>query len=221
MQLFVKPARKLATLTFAILLSFLGTGLVQLNRPQPAYAVSDVDIRILVPVTLRSAPTTKSSQVAVIFEDYPVDYICYTTGESVGGTNLWFQVRDRHNEKRGYYSSFYDSMPYSIWQQRRIELQYGIPQCLSLDVSSSWPAQPQPSVSQPYNRWKAIYWALNHAQESQPAFFASCTWFVSKALWAGGITPDAQWNSEGRRGLVVPGTSTATAASHLTDYNVP
>jgi hypothetical protein len=64
-----------------------------------------------------------------------------------------------------------------------------------------------------YNRSAAVAWALRHAKDPQ-AFGAMCTWFVSQALWAGGLPQSSIWTSAGRYhyghfGSSVPGTQDA------------
>lgn len=74
-------------------------------------------------------------------------------------------------------------------------------------------------VSYAYNRQAAVDWAEQHAQDAEP-FPASCTWFVTNALWAGGLSQDAGWNAAGSHGHLQPrpGTPSATAAQPLLDY---
>jgi hypothetical protein len=70
----------------------------------------------------------------------------------------------------------------------------------------------------PYDRGRAVEWALASAQNIQPSW-AACTWFVSQTLWAGGLPADADWNPDGERGFFrLPGTVSATAAQPLLDY---
>jgi len=179
---------------------------------KPALA-APANIRIVAyNARLYSQPNTGSAVLGQLQYLNQPDYLCYTTGTNVGGTNLWWQVR--WNGYRAYYSADYDDSSYRVWIQRRIEPVYGIPACLNLSIAGSWPA-----TNTTYNRNAAVAWALAHAQDVQPAYFPSCTWFVSQALWAGGFTPDSTWNSEGSHGLAnVPGTATATDAQLLTDY---
>lgn len=71
----------------------------------------------------------------------------------------------------------------------------------------------------PFDRASAAQWALDNAAGEQP-FAAACTWFVSKALWAGGMEQDQSWTSQGEHGRILkrPGTVSATAAQPLLDY---
>jgi len=72
-----------------------------------------------------------------------------------------------------------------------------------------------------YNRTAAISWAISNAEAPQP-FSAACTWFVSNALWAGGLPKSSTWTNEGSYGLLPmnhrPGTPTANAVPLLSNY---
>lgn len=43
-----------------------------------------------------------------------------------------------------------------------------------------------------YDRRKAINWALRNATAQQP-FASSCAWFISQALWEGGLPQTDEW----------------------------
>lgn len=73
---------------------------------------------------LRSGPYTSAAQVSSIAEGTVVHPTCYTHGENVGGTTLWWKVGN------GYYSSFYDTVPLE-WQTA-IEQHYGIQSCAAI-----------------------------------------------------------------------------------------
>lgn len=75
-----------------------------------------------------------------------------------------------------------------------------------------------PAVASTYNWKRANFWALSHAQDQQPGF-NGCAWFVSQALWAGGMAKSKAWTDAGvRPGKTwLPGTKTATVAEEL--YN--
>lgn len=63
------------------------------------------------------------------------------------------------------------------------------------------------TVNGNYDRTAAVDWALANAQDPQ-AYGAMCTWFVSNALWAGGLQKTATWTDQGHYGSA-PGTKTA------------
>lgn len=73
--------------------------------------------------------------------------------------------------------------------------------------------------SVPFDRQAAASWARNHADDDQPLLYAGCTWFVTNALWAGGMPKNHKWTDEGSRGHIrkVPGTASATAVQPFLD----
>jgi hypothetical protein len=50
-----------------------------------------------------------------------------------------------------------------------------------------------------FNRHAAVAWATEHFNDPQ-AYPAACTWFVSLALWAGGLPQTPLWTSAGSHG---------------------
>jgi len=65
-----------------------------------------------------------------------------------------------------------------------------------------------------YDPGAAVQWALLHAYDPQP-FDAACSFFVSGALWAGGLSRTDEWTDEGDgHGFLWshrPGTAAATS----------
>jgi uncharacterized protein YraI len=140
-------------------------------------------------VNVRTGPSTAYPVAGKIPEGVSPNYICYTNGERIGGgpgvgTTLWF--RASYKGVTGYYSSAYDTVPYS-WQTN-IEGHYGISRCNGL---------PLPAVGR-YNRQAAANWAIAHARDAQPMFpVPGCAWFASQALWAGGLPKTSGWTDTG------------------------
>lgn len=56
-----------------------------------------------------------------------------------------------------------------------------------------------PSNNDVFDRQRAVNWALANAQD-QPPSNGSCTWFVSQALWQGGLRKTDEWTSAGAYG---------------------
>lgn len=56
---------------------------------------------------------------------------------------------------------------------------------------------PNPS----FNRSAAVSWALAHAKDKQYSG-TLCTWFVSQALWAGGVASTSTWNTTSKGSAV-------------------
>jgi hypothetical protein len=67
-----------------------------------------------------------------------------------------------------------------------------------------------------YSRSAAVSWALAHAYDPQP-YSAMSTWFVSNALWAGGLPRDATWTDQGHYESA-PGTKTAWLLPDFLNY---
>ena len=71
-----------------------------------------------------------------------------------------------------------------------------------------------------YSPASAVAWADAHAQDVQP-FDAACTWFVSQALWAGGLAKTSAWTDAGSHSGYLQtrrGTVAATEANTLLAY---
>jgi hypothetical protein len=66
-----------------------------------------------------------------------------------------------------------------------------------------------------YNRNAAVAWATANAQDSQGSG-ALCTWFVSQALWAGGLPQTSDWQQNDQD----QGTHDATYVDGLVNYLV-
>lgn len=175
-------------------------------------------------VYIRPTPNTSRAPLALMPAGSHPAYNCYVDGQNVQGTTKWFRIN--WNGVTGYYSSVADNIPLAL--QNNIEGNYGIPRCgTGTDINQGSAAgatvtvQPEQRVTEPYNRAAAVRWALNHAQDVRGNLFADCTWFVSQALWAGGLHQTSWWNDyEKRQGSVLaqPGTDIARGAPNLVSY---
>lgn len=56
-----------------------------------------------------------------------------------------------------------------------------------------------PTNNNIFDRNRAATWAMDNA-EVQPPSSGSCTWFVSNALWQGGLAKTTDWTSDGTLG---------------------
>lgn len=78
----------------------------------------------------------------------------------------------------------------------------GIPECGSDGQTPLQPAgslqghQAVPAQTNIYNRQAAADWAYANGMD-QPPSDGSCTWFVSNALWQGGLAKTHEWTSDG------------------------
>jgi putative amidase-like protein len=70
-----------------------------------------------------------------------------------------------------------------------------------------------------FDRGATVRWANAHARDTPP-HPASCTWFVSQALWAGGLPKTDAWTSSGSHGRFQkrPGTVAAWAVPDFVNY---
>ena len=102
------------------------------------------------------------------------------------------------------------------------QLQGGSPSQLHGGTEITVPSAPPiltDGSAHPYDRSSAAAWALAHAAGPQD-FPAACTWFVSQALWAGGLPRSDAWTDDGSHGTFLkrPGTVSATAVEPLLSY---
>ena len=144
----------------------------------------------------RSGPGTGFPVVGTTLANgQPIDISCQTKGTLVGvglpgtPTDVWDKLADSR-----YITDYYTSTP-------GIGGSYtpGIPQC----GSQPGPAPaPPPAPKTIYNRQQAASWALSNVNSRNgspffsPSLFSDgkdCTFFVSSALWAGGLPRSADW----------------------------
>ena len=169
------------------------------------------------------------------------DYNCFVWGQNINGVPIWFNVN--YDGVTGYYASFYDDSSYH--SNEELTAKYGVPLCgssppapapapapvlalapapTSTPTGSTAPTSGPPasptSSGAPFNRGAAVAWATQHARATPPDP-AACTWFVSQALWAGGLLRTAAWTDAGAHGHPWsrrPGTVDAWAVPNFTQY---
>lgn len=159
----------------------------------------------------RSAPTLESRTGAAIPEGSFIAGVCWQYGEAVASpsgytSDVW--VRDDAG---------------LFWPEAWLDTgRYGIPpdvgDCAATDASV-------PSANLEYSRSTAVNYALAHATDVPEnwGLVPGCTWFVSHALWAGGMPQDESWNStdpNGPLGGLMDGSDAAWAAQNLRDHLV-
>jgi hypothetical protein len=174
-------------------------------------------------------PTPDRSQPAVGWmpDGASPDYTCFTYGEPIGGLNVWFQIT--YNGVGGFYPSYYDDSRYAT--EAELTASYGVGKCgADAPVASVAPAPSAAptsvaagrsaanAVSSAFNGAAAAKWATAHARDTPPADSA-CTWFVSQALWAGGLATSTTWTSAGHHGgRRRPGSQTAWYTPSFVNY---
>jgi hypothetical protein len=92
--------------------------------------------------------------------------------------------------------------------------------CSSIGTGSGTTTPPNTTTGVSFNRAAVVVWAMAHWQAYQP-YPAACTWFVSQALWAGGLPKTPQWTSAASHGHFYhyrPGTAAAWAVPSFVSY---
>jgi hypothetical protein len=173
-------------------------------------------------VFVRPTPDTSQPAIGWMPEGAGPDYHCFTYGQLVGNVSVWFNVT--YNGVTGFYASYFDDSHYQ--SEAELTDTYGVPKCgaeAPPSTPSPSPVPPAASASQPgvsYNRDAAVSWAVSHWHDKPPANSA-CTWYVSQALWAGGLPQSGTWTGSGsHRGRVrtYPGSLTAWSTPDFVNY---
>ncbi len=195
-------------------------------------------------VFIRAEPNTSSTRLGWMPEGASPDYNCFVWGQDINGVPIWFNVN--WAGITGYYASYYDNSSYH--SNEELTAKYGVPLCGAAPPSEPPPPptstpEPTPSPSPspeegvsgssggppsgpsapsgvPFNRGATVAWATHHARDTPP-YPASCTWFVSQALWAGGLPKTAAWTSAGGHGHFWshrPGSVDAWAVPNFIQY---
>jgi len=119
--------------------------------------------QLLSNANIRTAPTTGAPIANVLLKNTAITIDCYVNGQTVNGTSIW------------------DHVPGQGWVSDSLVLTGSdnpvVPNCVS------------------YDRNAAADWARTHANDpaSTYRFGNDCTWFVSNALWKGGLPETTEW----------------------------
>ncbi|HQZ84526.1 MAG TPA: amidase domain-containing protein [Actinomycetota bacterium] len=160
----------------------------------------------------RSSPQYEARTGTAVPEGTLVDPGCWSRGGAITNPD-------------GYTSDIWvlDSAGRYWWSEAWLEtgsygIPDGLPECGTAPVGDTV-TEPQGLV---YDRNAAVNWARAHAMDIPPQYgtVPSCTWFVSQALWAGGLPQDPTWNATDTRANSrgTDGTLTAWSARDLSDY---
>jgi hypothetical protein len=150
-----------------------------------------------------SADTDRVTGLGVYMNEQ-IQLECYAWGDAVGpySDRLWYDVANlTRPTNAGVANQGYLNAHYINDGKAANQVDAGVPQC---GAPSAPPQIPNPT----YNRSAAVEWAKAHATDPQGSG-TLCTWFVSQALWAGGMPQTAGWE---------PGTSSSTWVENLVDY---
>lgn len=160
----------------------------------------------------RSVPQYEARTGAAVPEGTPVHPGCWSRGEAITNPD-------------GYTSDIWvlDSAGQYWWSEAWLETgSYGVPEGLPECETEPADRPGTAGAEVVYDRNTAVNWARTHAMELPPQYgtVPSCTWFVSQALWAGGLPQDRTWNATDARAHSrgTDGTLTAWSAPDLVDY---
>jgi hypothetical protein len=156
-------------------------------------------------VIIHAEPTQTSARLGWVAEGATPSRDCAVFGDYVGDVRVWFRVADAGVS--GYIPSYYDDSHYQTMAE--LTAKYGIPECASQGLDASSPAADAP-LNPSYYRTAGVEWAVAHAQDDQGSG-TLCTWFVSNALWAGGLPTSEAWQK---------GTRSSVYVTDLRDYLV-
>jgi hypothetical protein len=108
-----------------------------------------------------------ASFLAVLADGAPFTATCAVRGRDVLGNTVWHQIS---YPVQGWIADFYTTTP-------------GFNQYIPGEVEC-------------YHRTAAIGWALAHWGDAERYPNQDCTWFVSQALWAGGLPRTSTWTDQ-------------------------
>lgn len=220
-----------------VLLALIGTSSALAD---PQYTVMNAEGGIY----WRSEPNWNAAEAISGFGVYngtTIEVHCYQSGSSVPGSadTMWEQATDVAGS--GYGSGWLNE--HFINDGQPIDQPSpGVPPCGSPpseehsvehaeehpgggddDATSGGSGTATPtngSSTVTFNRQATVAWAKAHAKAS-PGYPAACTWFISQALWAGGLPKTASWTSTGSHGhswSKRPGTAAAWDVPDFVSY---
>ena len=134
---------------------------------------------------------------------------CVSYSDFVGDDPAWLHIVSPVD---GWVSDAYVD---TWWTRDNTLVQQGLPECGARTGEADDPVGGVvEDDSAPLDREAAVQWALSHARDVQDFLgWSGCTWFVSQALWAGGLPETDVWSGDGGHGTLnrIPGTVAATA----------
>ncbi|HUC90108.1 MAG TPA: amidase domain-containing protein [Patescibacteria group bacterium] len=144
---------------------------------------------------------------------YPGDVvrlICgVTNGDPVGPYNntTWHLLTDESRPSEGQFweNDHYISTPDNPSHLAPNEQNCGTQQARGSASNNLQPAAPLqgnetvPAQTNIYDRQRSVAWAIANGKD-QPPTDGSCDWFVSNALWQGGLAKTQEWTSDGYLG---------------------
>lgn len=200
-----KLTRPISVLTGAVLAT---TGLIATGAAPAsaaAYPVWDV-------ANVRAEPNTSAQILRVLPAWQRVEIDCYVNGQAVGdvGSTVWNHLTDG-----GYVADYV----MDTGTNNPVVPMCGGAQSAPAAVPAP-PADHTPASTGDYNRQAAVDWARAH-WKGNAKYDQDCTWYASRALWAGGMGKTLDWhnllhppfdavNADGLKNFLVNETKRAT-----------
>ena len=140
------------------------------------------------------APTLASATSPNLMADgTEFDVSCYAAGDDVLGDTIWDFGTNATTGEAGYAADYYIDTPVTQGQEAAQLAAMGVPACGPPALApASVPLAPLVA----FDRSATSNWAV--ANLATPESFPNddCTWFVSQALWAGGLPQSPAWTGD-------------------------
>ena len=177
-------ARRLMTLCMSLLLVIAGSAITAPTASANDVTATVFDTPEVRYVWMRNGPGTNYNTLGQLGAGTSITLECHSYGSQVnapyGATNIWYKLKGRDNAwvNDGYIYTGSD------------EPVTGACADTAEKPKASAPAQK-------YNRTAAVQWAKAHVYDHERFDHGlDCTWYVSQALWAGGLPKSSAWTSD-------------------------
>jgi hypothetical protein len=148
------------------------------------------------------SPTIASATSEIMPDGTEFDLSCFAPGDNVFGDDIWDYGTDVSTGATGYAADEFIDTPVTIGQEAAQLSALGLPECgNAADQPNTPPSNDgppvddsfNPSVPVSYDRNAAVQFAFDNVN-TPPSFpDDDCTWYVSQALWAGGLPQSDAW----------------------------
>jgi len=134
-----------------------------------------------------------------IARDVSVEVSCKvldTTIASVSPDGYWYRLASPPWND-GFYAAantFYNGDPHDGPYTHNTDT--SVPDCGAPVADQPPPVQATPAPAQRFNRQAAVSWAYAHVNDKESFHPEDCTWYVSQALWAGGLPTSSDWKGK-------------------------
>jgi surface antigen len=180
------------------------------------------------------SPTLDSATSELMPDGTEFDLSCYAVGDDVLGDSAWDYGTDASTGASGYAADYYVDTPVTEGNEASQLDALGLPACgsstpsgASDSTSSASPTGDGTYTPVSYDRYAAVQLARDNV-DTPPSFpDDDCTWYVSQALWAGGLPQSDlwtgnswNWSLQAARSHYPGPTVDAAQANDLVDYLV-